>query len=67
MTDEQFARLGPLAREIVETDRLIEIERNSDVIDALFLRDLKKRAAELKRGAEALWGHRIKSDNKARS
>jgi hypothetical protein len=56
MTDEQFARLGPLAREIVETDRLIEIERSADAIDGFFLRDLKVRRADLKRRADALWG-----------
>jgi hypothetical protein len=56
MTDEQFARLGPLAREIVETDRLIAVERSADAIDALFLRDLKARRADLKREADALWG-----------
>ena len=56
MTDEQFARLGPLAREIVETDRLIEVERNADAIDAFYLRDLKVRRTDLKREADALWG-----------
>jgi hypothetical protein len=56
MTDEQFASLGPLAREIVETDRLIEVERNADAIDAIFLRDLKVRRADLKKQADALWG-----------
>jgi hypothetical protein len=66
MTDEQFARLGPLAREIVETDRLIEIERNADAIDGFFLRDLKVRRADLKRRADALWGGPL-SKGKARS
>lgn len=63
MTEEQFAKLGPLAREIVETDRLIEQERNTDVIDALYLRDLKRHAEFLKRRADALWGHQAKDRN----
>jgi hypothetical protein len=56
MTEERFEWLGLLSRKIVETDRLIEQERNSDVIDVPYLRDLKARAAELRAEAQRLQG-----------
>ena len=55
-SEEQLEWLGLLSRRIVETDRLIEQERNSDVIDVLYLGNLKARAAELKAEAQRLWG-----------
>ena len=56
MSEEQPEWFGLLSRKIVETDRLIEQERSSDVIDVLYLRELKARAAELKAEAQRLWG-----------
>ena len=65
MTEERFEWLGLLSRRIVETDRLIEQERNSDVIDVLYLGNLKARAAELKAEAQRLWNRH--STNKGRA
>ena len=56
MSEEQPEWFGLLSRKIVETDRLIEQERSSDVIDVLYLRELKARAAELKAEAQRLSG-----------
>ena len=64
-SEEQLEWLGLLSRRIFETDRLIEQERNSDVIDVLYLRDLKARAAELKAEAQRLWNR--PSTNKGRA
>jgi hypothetical protein len=62
MTEERFEWLGLLSRKIAETDRLIEQERNSDVIDVPYLRDLKARAAELRTEAQRLcnWHSNVK-------
>ena len=55
MTEDQSKQLSLLSREIVETDRLIEQERNSDVMDVPYLRELKARAAALKAEAQRYW------------
>ncbi len=65
MTPLQRDRLPELMREIVDTDRDIEMMARSPLVCFMAAVERRKRRAELSRHAAKLWGPRLGKDNTA--